>query len=148
MPTWHSAQSLSSMSDFSEQKATLPDAEIKLAVDRTRLAYDRTMLSWVRTATSLITFGFSIEEFFRIANKGATERTGFFGPHELGTSMVIIGLLVLLLATLVHRSAIHALQAQYPEIEPYANVNRSLAVMLAALVSVLGLLALLSMLVR
>lgn len=74
----------SHMSDLSEQKATVSDAEIKLAVDRTRLAYDRTMLSWVRTATALITFGFSIEEFFRIARKGAVERTGFIGPHELG----------------------------------------------------------------
>ncbi len=136
------------MSDLSEQKATVPDAEIKLAVARTRLAYDRTMLSWVRTATALITFGFSIDEFFRIASKGAIERTGLVGPHELGTSMVVIGLVVLLLATLVHRSAIHALQAQYPETEPYANVNRSPAVMLAALVSVLGLLALLSTFVR
>lgn len=62
--------------------------------------------------------------------------------------MVVIGLLALLLATLAHRSAIHTLQAQYPQTEPYANVNRSPAVMLAALVSVLGLLALLSMFLR
>jgi heme/copper-type cytochrome/quinol oxidase subunit 1 len=58
--------------------------------------------------------------------------------------MIVIGLLVLLLATLEHRSAIHALQTQYPETKPYAHIHRSLAVVLAALVSVLGLLALLS----
>jgi hypothetical protein len=29
------------------------------------------MLAWVRTATTLITFGFSIQQFFRIARQGA-----------------------------------------------------------------------------
>jgi putative membrane protein len=131
------------MSDLTKQKATVPDAEIKLAVDRTHLAYDRTMLSWVRTAIALITFGFSIQQFFRIAIKGNLERTGIIGPLEFGMSMIVVGLLALLLATLAHRSAIHALKAQYPD----ANIRRSLAGMLAALVSILGLLALLSMLV-
>jgi putative membrane protein len=125
----------------------VPNAEAKLAVDRTRLAYDRTMLSWVRTAIALITFGFSIQQFFRIASKGTVERTGFIGPHEFGMSMIVMGLLALLLATLEHRSAIHALKAQYPETESYATTHRSLAGVLAALVSILGLLALLSMFV-
>ena len=102
------------------------------------------MLSWVRTATALITFGFSIHQFFRIANKGTVERTGLIGPHEFGMSMIVIGLLALLLATIEHRSAIHALIAQYPETERYANIHRSLAGVLAALVSILGLLALFS----
>jgi putative membrane protein len=136
------------VSDLTEQKATVSDAQIKLAVDRTCLVYDRTMLSWVRTATALITFGFSIHQFFQIESKGTVETTGFVGPHEFGMSMIVIGLLALLLATLAHRSAIHALKAQYPETGPYVNVHRSPAGVLAALVSILGLLALLSMLLR
>ena len=70
------------------------------------------MLSWVRTATALITFGFSIHQFFRIASKGTVERTGFIGPHEFGMLMIVIGLVALLLATLEHRSAIHALKGK------------------------------------
>lgn len=62
--------------------------------------------------------------------------------------MIVVGLLALLLATLEHRSAIHALQAEYPKTKPYGSIHRSLAVVLAALVSILGLLALFSMLVR
>jgi len=133
------------MSDPIKQKPT-SDGDIKLAVDRTRLAYDRTMLSWVRTAIALITFGFSIQQFFRIASKGTVERTGLIGPHEFGVSMIVVGLLALLLATLQHRSAIHALKVQYPETAH--GTYRSLAGMMAGLVSILGLLALLSMLVR
>ena len=135
------------MSDLSRQTA-VPDAEINLAAGRTRLAYDRTMPSWIRTATALITFGFSIHQFFQIANKEVVERTSFIGPYEFGMLMIVVGLLALLLATLEHRSAIHALQAEYPKTKPYGSIHRSLAVVLAALVSILGLLALFSMLVR
>jgi Domain of unknown function (DUF202) len=62
------------------EKARGSDVSTVLAVDRTRLAYDRTMLSWIRTATSLITFGFSIEEFFRVAKTGMQESKALFGP--------------------------------------------------------------------
>ena len=118
-----------------------------LSVERTRLAYDRTMLSWIRTATSLITFGFSIEQFFRIAKTGMPESKDLFGPRDFGLVMISVGLVALLLATLENRSAIKALAAQCAAKEGYPD-PRSRALMLAALIVVLGLLALLSMLVR
>jgi len=122
-----------------------PDAAIMLAVDRTRLAYDRTMLSWIRTATSLIIFGFSIEQFFRIAK---VESKDLIGPQEFGLLVISIGLVALLLSTLENRSAIRALAKRYPAKEGYPEIPRSRALMLAALIAVLGLLALFSMLVR
>jgi putative membrane protein len=37
----------------------------------TRLAYEeRTLMAWVRTATSLISFGFTIFNFFRFLREG------------------------------------------------------------------------------
>jgi putative membrane protein len=102
------------------------------------------MLSWVRTAIALITVGFSVQEFFRIANKGNVERIDTIGPHEFEVSMIVVGLLALLLATLGHRSATQDLKVQYPD----ENIRRSLASVLAGLVSIVGLPALLSMLVR
>lgn len=48
------------------------DAATDLAIDRTRRSYKRTLLSWVRTATALITFGFSVQQFFRLAARGLT----------------------------------------------------------------------------
>ena len=123
-------------------------AQSKLAADRTLLAYDRTMLSWIRTAIALITFGFSIHQFSRLESKGTLVGYGFIGPHEFGMSMIVVGLLALLLATLEHRAAIQALKARYLGTELRANAHRSLAGVLAALVSILGLLALLSTLAR
>lgn len=124
------------------------DASTILSVDRTRLAYDRTMLSWIRTATALITFGFSIEQFFRLAQVKVGESKDLIGPQEFGLLMISIGLVGLLLATLQNRSAIQALAVQYPAKEGYSEIPRSRAVMLAALIAVLGLMALISMIVR
>ena len=119
-------------------------ASNRLALDRTRLAYERTMLSWVRTAIALITFGFSIHQFFRIARTGVPERNSLIGPHKFGLTMIIVGLLALLLSALEHRSAVAMLKAQYPVAEGYPDIPRSRAAVLAALIGLLGLLALFS----
>jgi putative membrane protein len=97
-----------------EPTAARPDASTRLALERTALAYERTMLAWVRTATSLITFGFSIQQFFRIARAGTPENGNLIGPREFGEAMIIIGLVSLLLATLEHQSAIKGLKVRYP----------------------------------
>jgi putative membrane protein len=136
------------MTDHVEMTATGPDASTKLAIERTYLAYSRTMLSWVRTATALISFGFSIQQFFRMARQGVAENRSLIGPHEFGLTMIIIGLLALLLAAWDHRSAIQTLQAQYPIAEQYPRLPRSRARVLAALIGILGILALISMLAR
>jgi putative membrane protein len=125
-----------------------PDASTQLSVDRTRLSYERTKLSWVRTATSLITFGFSIQQFFRMAAAGAPPQKGLIGPHEFGVTMIVIGLLALLLATLEHRKAIEVLKLRYPAAAGYPSIRRSHAGHVAALIALLGLLALVSMIVH
>jgi putative membrane protein len=104
------------------------------------------MLAWVRTATSLITFGFSIQQFFRIARADTPDTGRLIGPREVGLAMIIIGLVALLLATLEHRSAIQALKAQYPTEQ--SLLTRSRAGFLAWLIALLGFLALASMWLR
>jgi putative membrane protein len=124
-------------------KPTGPDANTKLAVDRTHLAYERTLMAWIRTATSLITFGFSIYKFFQIEEAGGASRSGrLIGPREFALLMIIIGLVSLIMATLEHRSNLRALSAQYP------GSPRSLATVLAALISLLGLAALFAVIFR
>ena len=119
------------------------DARTSLALDRTRLAYDRTMLAWIRTATSLISFGFGVQQFFRIAQPGARQGSSLVGPHEFGLLMIVIGLLTLLLAALENWSALQTLRLEYPALDQYPQIPRSRAAILAALVALLGLLALL-----
>jgi putative membrane protein len=114
-----------------------------LAVDRTRLAYDRTLLAWVRTATSLITFGFTIYKFFEFESARAEPRPErLIGPRQFAFLMIAIGIVSLLLATLEHRRDLKALRAQDP------GEHRTLAGIIAGLVSLLGLVALFAVVFR
>jgi putative membrane protein len=118
------------------------DTSTRLAFVRTRAAFERTMLSWIRTATSLITFGFSIYKFFQLEAPGREQQNRLIGPREFAFMLVTIGLVSLLLATLQNRQNIRALGAQY------AGKQRSLTVVVAALISILGFLALTAMIFR
>jgi len=131
------------MTDQSDTKEKALDASTSLAVDRTQLAYDRTLLAWIRTATALITFGFTIYKFFQIELARVRPIPGqLIGPTQFALLMIVIGLVSLALATLEHRKDLKALRARYP------GQHRTLARVLAALVSLLGILALLAILLR
>jgi putative membrane protein len=122
------------------------DAATRLALERTVLSYERTMLAWVRTSTSLITFGFGIQQFFR-ATRGP-DSDALLGPRAFGLTMILIGLLALLLATLDHRTAIARLSAEFPVVRRYPGTRFSRARILGALIAILGLLAFFSALLR
>jgi putative membrane protein len=94
------------------------------------------MLAWVRTGTSMITFGFAIYNFHRIAT-GDRPSSQLIGPHGFATIMVCIGLVALLLAAFEYRHSMRMLSAQYPDIP-----RSPLPAAVALLVSALGLLAL------
>jgi putative membrane protein len=114
------------------------DANVTLAVDRTRLSYERTLMSWIRTATSLITFGFSIYKFFEIeSERAAAASARLIGPREFGIMMITIGLTSLLVATIEHSRDLSALKSQYPQ----ARFPRSTARLMAGLISLLGVTA-------
>ena len=121
----------------------LPDANA-LALDRTRLAYERTMMAWVRTSTSLISFGFTIYKFFQYLrdSKTAPPETRLIGPNEYALMMIGVGVVALVLATLDHRRSLHTLRTSY------GPVKYSLAMVLAAFMSVVGVIALGAVLFR
>jgi putative membrane protein len=115
------------------------DDPTTLAFESMRASYERIMMSWISTATSLITFGFSIYKFFQIEAPGTGKQNRLIGPREFAFALVSIGLFSLLLATAEHRQSVRALAAQY------GTNRRSLAGVVAALISILGIFALLAM---
>ena len=119
-------------------------AATEFALDRTRLAYERTLMAWVRTATSLITFGFTIYKFFQyLVERGqAEERDRLIGPRGYGIFMIGTGLLALLLATISHVRNMQTLRHKYGHVQP------SLAAVLAAAISLLGIFALIAAIFR
>jgi putative membrane protein len=130
------------MGEQTPHSAPALDDSTRLAFERTRAAYERTMMSWIRTATSLITFGFSIYKFFQIEKVHNGQENRLVGPREFAFILVSIGLISLLLATLEYRQDIRSLGKQY------AGKQRSLTVVVAALISTLGILALVAMIFR
>ena len=118
------------------------DNSTRLAVDRTRLAYERTMMAWVRTGTSLISFGFSIHKFFQLQIERNAVTNHRLGPRGFALIMIATGLLALLLATIEHRQSMQSLRATF------GPQPRSVAAVVAAIVSILGLAAFVSVLFR
>jgi putative membrane protein len=114
----------------------------QLALDRTWLAHERTLMAWVRTGTSMISFGFTIYKFFQFeVDKGAPVTRGILTPRDFALIMVSIGLVALLMATIAHRKEMRGLSVQL-------QGRRSLAEIVAALVSGFGILVLLSAIFR
>ncbi len=130
------------MATSNPQTAIKLDTSTRLAYDRTRLAYERTMMAWVRTATSLITFGFSVYKFFQFDTKGAVHVEHLVGPRGFALMMITFGVVSLAAGMVQHLTAMRQLRAQYP------GMPRSIAALLAFLISFLGIFALLMVLFR
>ena len=116
----------------------------ELAMDRTLLAHDRTLMAWVRTAISLISFGFAIYKFFQyLREQQGLEPDGrTLGPRRFAMLMISIGLVSLLLATIQQLQLRKKLKGIYPQ------AGFPLATIMAALISLLGILALIAVVLR
>jgi putative membrane protein len=130
------------MTEQISEHASALDPSTELEFARTRNSFEQTLMSWIRTATSLITFGFSIYKFFQIEAPTAGQHAGLIGPRAFALMLVSIGLASLPLAVLEYRQSIRMLEMQY------ASKRRSLAVLVAGLISTLGFIALLAMIFR
>jgi putative membrane protein len=125
------------------QGALTLDVGTRLAVDRTRLAHERTLMAWVRTATSLISFGFTIYKFFQFELKGReVSPNRLVGPREFALVLIAIGLVALLMSTVDHRRNMQAMRAEF------GPIPLSTSAVVAALVSVLGILAFVAVVFR
>ena len=112
------------------------DTGTRLAADRTWLADERTLMAWIRTATSLISFGFTIYKFFEFEAGQGLRAHRLLSPRAFGTIMIATGLAALLLGAIDHRRSTRLLR------EEFGVAHRSTAIVVAAIVSVMGLLAL------
>ena len=115
------------------------DSGTRLAVERTRLAYERTLMAWVRTGTSLISFGFTIYKFFEFDSGRGTippASSRLLTPRHFGMIMIATGIIAVALATVDHHRTLKRMRGEY------GTDGRSVAIVVAAIVSGLGLLAL------
>src|SRR5206468_631728 len=121
------------------------DRGTRLALDRTRMAYERTLMAWIRTATALISFGFTTYKFLEFEQENrAVPVDRLLGPREFALVMIGIGLIALVASTLDHRRSLGALRAEYgTAVRAFSSAG-----IVAALVSLLGILSFLGVLLR
>jgi putative membrane protein len=130
------------MAERNEETINEPSSN-QLALERTILAHERTLMSWVRTAISLITFGFTIYKFFQLELKNGPPLQDVIGPREFALLMISIGLVSLIAAAIQYRVYRNGLRRRYPWTPPMSLVG-----VVAALVSLLGLVAIVAVLFR
>jgi putative membrane protein len=125
----------------------LANQRTDLALLRTSMAADRTLMAWVRTALSMISFGFTIYKFLQDVNRYVRENGGMGireqGPQNLGLSLIALGTGGLLVASIQHWRLLKELNAEKPR-----KYVWSLSLTIACFISIIGLMAFLSVLLR
>jgi putative membrane protein len=88
------------------------DLRLPAALVRTALSSEQTLMSWVRTSLSMVTFGFSIAQFFYFLAEHQDDADFTASPNRLGIALISVGILVLVLAVVEHLLRIRALKSQ------------------------------------
>jgi putative membrane protein len=88
------------------------DLRLLGALVRTAFSSEQSLMSWMRTSVSLLTFGFSIAQFFQYLamQQGGSQISA--GPRRMGIALICMGILTLVLAMVEHVHRIRILQAQ------------------------------------
>ncbi len=107
---------------------------------RNRLAAERTLLAWIRTGITVMGFGFVVARFGLILRElGSSDPLAARRPSGfstwIGVAFVLVGVIINLAAAAEHRRLLGRLSRQ----EPYVPPRRSLAVIAAAVLAILGL---------
>lgn len=106
-----------------------------LAVERSRMAAERTLMAWIRTSLSMISFGFTIFKFFQYMKESQTvQRWEPSGALHMGATLVVVGTLLLIPATIQHWLFLRRLKGQAKLRFPI-----SIAQIAAGMISLLGL---------
>jgi putative membrane protein len=125
----------------------LANQRTDLAVLRSRMAADRTLMAWIRTSLSLISFGFTIYKFLQdlgaFLQKNGGPEIPVRGPRNLGLSLIALGTVGLILASIEHWRLLKVLNRERP-----AKRVWSLPLSVASVITLIGLTAFLSVLFK
>ena len=136
---------LKSSNDLAAERTGMAEGRTKLASKRTKFAAERTLMAWMRTSFSLISFGFTIHKFFQYLSQTDKVSAGIVasGPKNLGLVLVILGVALLIVATIEHVLFMKELNR-----ETGNDFKISSAIIFAVLFLLVGLFAFLNLLFK
>jgi putative membrane protein len=119
----------------------------------TRQSLERTFMAWIRTSIALISFGFTIVQFFQRFSQmqdPAARPLSPGAPRVLGLALIGVGVLMLAVSSWQYRQGVRYMwQPQFRVIAGLGGEPRRTATFFAALVlMVIGLFAFLSVFFR
>lgn len=131
----------------------LSSRRTRLSFQRTRMSADRTLMSIIRTALALIGFGFTIFQFFRYLQRQADASISPEAARNFGLTLVLLGTALLALGIFGHVRFMLELRRDHKQMAaasliPHDRFPLSLTLGAAVLLLLVGLLAILSMMVR
>lgn len=116
-----------------------------LALQRTMMASERTFMAWTRTAISLITFGFSVPKILEYSAEPSRRLLGESGPRAFGTTLVCLGVVVLVASAFQHGKLVRRTKALHRDLK---FATSRLSYLVAIILTILGGLALLDIVFR
>jgi putative membrane protein len=143
------------MAHSSAQTSEISPREVDNSFQTTRMNAEQSLMGTIRTALSLIGFGFTIFQFFKQLQKleGAEQVLRQNAARNLGLTLAVVGVMLLVLGVIQHYRFMRELSRERRDVlgeafvksKPFPfSINMAAAVVLAGV----GLLAILSMLVR
>jgi putative membrane protein len=122
-----------------------------MSFQRTRMSTDRTLMSVMRTSISLISFGFTISQFFSHLREANILAAGSKAPRNFGIALVALGIAMLAFGIVYHLRYMRALRDERNDMVRAGLIHGSspypvsLTLIVANLMLMLGLLAISSM---
>lgn len=122
-----------------------------MSFQRTRMSTDRTLMSVMRTSISLISFGFTIGQFFARLRESKLLSAGSQAPRNFGIALVVLGIAMLVLGIVYHLAYMRVLRQERTHMVEAGLVHGdspypvSMTLLTASLLLMLGILAVFSL---
>lgn len=122
-----------------------------MSFQRTRMSTDRTLMSVMRTSISLISFGFTIGQFFERLREAKILPQESAAPRNFGVALVALGIAMLVLGIIYHLHYMRTLRAERIAMTQEGLIHGespypvSLTLLIALVMLTLGILAIISM---
>ena len=137
--------------DLRDPAVELSSRRTGMSFQRTRMSTDRTLMSVMRTSISLISFGFTIGQFFEHLRTAKVLAEGSHAPRNFGVALVGLGIAMLVLGIAYHLHYMRTLRAEREAMTREGLIHGetpypvSMTLLVATVMLLLGVLAIISM---